>query len=218
MDTPFNISQLGEEILKLQKQILDTNDKFTVGISGSMVIDQLSQILLEPSICKQIQWSQWEIFIVQEKLVPFHDPRSQYGMFKGLILDPLVHEGNHLNLGPTVFAFNESLIGRDEGKIINELNSLLPEHLNLLIMDMDDERDSKLQEYDNHELETKLLLLKQGGTHEMLAGGLLVKNAENVFTVEMRTDGTNIQGMGGKNKWAYRQFTDKNSHFIGVSG
>lgn len=111
------IHEFGKFILEKQDSALtgDADAVFNIAISGGSMNQALYESLVnDKNIFPHIKWPQWRIFFCDERLVPFEDPQSNYGQFKKTVLDPLVHQGNQLNLGPTVYTINESLIGGGE--------------------------------------------------------------------------------------------------------
>lgn len=107
------VRRVGKYVLEAQNEALkdDPNAHFTVGISGGSLIKTLYEALIkDEEFAPKIKWSQWLVYFVDERIVPLDDPDSNYGAFKNGVLNPLAHSGGHLNLGPTVFAINESLV------------------------------------------------------------------------------------------------------------
>lgn len=123
--------KVGEYIIQCQNNSLkDEDSQFNVAISGGSLISVLQQCLVEnKELARQVKWAQWQLYFCDERLVPLEDADSNYGAFKKAVLDPLMHNGDHLNLGPTVYAINESLVhqGKSQNeKIAQEYESLLP--------------------------------------------------------------------------------------------
>lgn len=123
---------VGEFIVECQDKALgpEGNGTFTVAISGGSLVNVLKTSLVDDEqLSPKVQWSKWEIYFCDERLVPLDDPQSNYGAFKAAVLDPLSHHGDHLNLGPTIFAINEALVkqgSHQNEKIAEEYASLLP--------------------------------------------------------------------------------------------
>ncbi|CAI4502365.1 BDM_1a_G0022620.mRNA.1.CDS.1 [Saccharomyces cerevisiae] len=134
------IHEFGKFILEKQDSALtgDADAVFNIAISGGSMNQALYESLVnDKNIFPHIKWPQWRIFFCDERLVPFEDPQSNYGQFKKTVLDPLVHQGKQLNLGPTVYTINESLIGGGETanrKIAEEYASLLPASFDLILL------------------------------------------------------------------------------------
>lgn len=126
------VREFGKYILEKQDSALagGSDAVFNIAISGGSMNKVLYEGLVNnKDTFPHIKWPQWRIFFCDERLVPFEDPLSNYGQFKKTVLDPLVHKGDHLNLGPTVYTINQSLIGGGETankKIAEEYASSLP--------------------------------------------------------------------------------------------
>ncbi|QLL30283.1 hypothetical protein HG536_0A01000 [Torulaspora globosa] len=124
--------KVGEFIVECQERALaaDGNSTFTVAISGGSLVNVLRASLVDDDeLSAKVKWSKWQIYFCDERLVPLDDPQSNYGAFKTAVLDPLSHHGDHLNLGPTVYAINEALVqqgSHQNEKIAEEYASLLP--------------------------------------------------------------------------------------------
>ncbi|CCH60451.1 hypothetical protein TBLA_0C06580 [Henningerozyma blattae CBS 6284] len=133
-------NELGEFIIKRQNEaLLSKQDHFYIAISGGSLINVLKKCLIDnKTIAAKVKWPQWRIYFVDERIVPFDSPDSNYGAFKKAILDPLSHNNDELNEGPTVYALNESLVGNGAAgneKVAEDYESLLPKfpfHLLLL--------------------------------------------------------------------------------------
>lgn len=124
--------KVGEYIIRRQDEALELDPKrqFTVAISGGSLINVLKKCLVEDnSLSNKVKWAQWQIYFCDERLVPLDDADSNYGAFKKAVLDPLTHNGDHLNLGPTIYTINEALVHQgthQNEKIAQEYESLLP--------------------------------------------------------------------------------------------
>lgn len=87
------------------KKLNKSKKKFRVGISGGSLLDILQHGLLPRQ--EEIFWSLWEIFLLDERLVPFQDPESNYGNSKRKIFSKI----DHSKYGkPKVYHIDESLI------------------------------------------------------------------------------------------------------------
>lgn len=88
------------------KQKLNKVEKiFKVGISGGSLLDILQHGLLPRQ--EDIIWSKWEIFLLDERLVPFQDRESNYGNSKRKIFSLIDTEKYGK---PKVYHIDESLI------------------------------------------------------------------------------------------------------------
>lgn len=77
--------------------------RFRIGISGGSLIHVLNEGLLARD---DVRWDQWDIYFADERLVPFDDEQSNYGLFKREIYDK-IPEGTPK---PRVFHVDESLL------------------------------------------------------------------------------------------------------------
>ncbi|EJS43597.1 sol4p [Saccharomyces arboricola H-6] len=139
------VHEFGKYIVEKQDSALagNANAVFNIAISGGSMNEALYEGLVnDKEIFPHIKWPQWRIFFCDERLVPFEDLQSNYGQFKKAVLDPLVHEDGQLNLGPTVYTINESLVGGGEKankKIAEEYASLLPAAFDLMLLGCGDD-------------------------------------------------------------------------------
>ncbi|QLG73013.1 hypothetical protein HG535_0E00970 [Zygotorulaspora mrakii] len=130
-DKELLAEKVGEYIIECQdKALKDQDSQFNIAISGGSLVNVLHKCLVaNKKLASRVKWSQWQLYFCDERLVPLDDEDSNYGAFKKAVLDPLMHNGDHLNLGPTVFAINESLVHQKDSqneKIAQEYESLLP--------------------------------------------------------------------------------------------
>lgn len=118
---------VGKFILQKQAKALSKKDTFNIAISGGSLVKVLNKCLVQDKeLADKIQWFKWNIYFCDERIVALEHEDSNYGAFKTSVLDPLL-DGNE-NLGPTVYAINESLVGLNENdKIAEEYESLLPQ-------------------------------------------------------------------------------------------
>ncbi|CAN6669834.1 6-phosphogluconolactonase-like protein 1 [Trichomonascus vanleenenianus] len=77
--------------------------RFKIGLSGGSLISVLNEGLLARN---DIQWDKWDIYFADERLVPFDDPASNYGLVKRDLLDRIPKDQPQ----PRVFHVDESLI------------------------------------------------------------------------------------------------------------
>ncbi len=97
---------VADHIIHAQNSCLQNSSKrFRIGISGGSLIDVLNQGLLNRN---DIKWNKWDIYFVDERLVPFDSPDSNYGLAKKNLLD-LIPSDNP-NGKPRTFHIDEHLI------------------------------------------------------------------------------------------------------------
>lgn len=77
--------------------------RFKIGLSGGSLISVLNEGLLQRN---DVRWDRWDIYFADERLVPFDDPQSNYGLVKRQLLDLLPED----QAPPRVFHVDESLI------------------------------------------------------------------------------------------------------------
>ncbi|GMM34756.1 Sol1 protein [Saccharomycopsis crataegensis] len=104
--TPTPVS--GKKTKKKKKDKKEQERRFKIAISGGSLIAVLNQGLLKRT---DIVWNKWDIFFADERLVPFDDEESNYGLAKRKIFDLIADSPSGQNHGlPTVFPINEALI------------------------------------------------------------------------------------------------------------
>ncbi|CUM67182.1 uncharacterized protein PRCAT00004875001 [Priceomyces carsonii] len=77
--------------------------RFKIALSGGSLIKILNQGLLTRQ--NEIEWSKWDVYFADERLVPFDSPDSNYGQAKRQIFDHV--EGPDK---PNIYHIDESLI------------------------------------------------------------------------------------------------------------
>lgn len=80
------------------------NKRFKIAISGGSLISVLAEGLLKR---EDVVWDKWDIYFADERLVPFTDKDSNYGLAKQLIFDKLQELGKPQ---PKVYHIDESLL------------------------------------------------------------------------------------------------------------
>lgn len=85
---------------KKQKEL---NKRFKIAISGGSLIGILNEGLLSRS---DVEWSKWDVYFADERLVPFEDPQSNYGLAKRKLFDLIPPEQGT----PKIFHIDSSLI------------------------------------------------------------------------------------------------------------
>lgn len=127
--------KLGQYLLNQQNKALSKGNTFKIAISGGSLINVLRLGLIEnKDISSKIKWDHWEIYFVDERIVPLNHPDSNYGAFKASVLDNLTDT----NL-PKVFPINESLLNNNNNKAANmeiaeDYEKILPKQLDSLLL------------------------------------------------------------------------------------
>lgn len=80
------------------------NKRFKIAISGGSLISVLAQGLLKR---EDVAWDKWDIYFADERLVPFSDPNSNFGLAKSEIFDKLQELGKPQ---PKVYHIDETLL------------------------------------------------------------------------------------------------------------
>lgn len=93
-------SKVLQTILKCQNDAIDKHGNFNVAVSGGVLPDILTPMLLA---CPDIKWDKTKLYFTDENLVPFDSPESNYGNLKRRLLDKLT-------VKPRVFAIDEALV------------------------------------------------------------------------------------------------------------
>lgn len=107
-------NSVGKHILKIQDESLKSSSTFKIAVSGGSLGKVLKQSLIDnTSIAPQVQWSKWEIYFSDERLVPLDHPDSNYGLFNELVLSNLPADTQR----PKVHTIDESLLTGKDGQV-----------------------------------------------------------------------------------------------------
>ncbi len=114
LNTNINSSNTNN-IKKLKKKKKDKKEKkeqqerrFKIAISGGSLISVLNQGLLKR---EDIIWDKWDIYLADERLVPFDDDESNYGLAKKKLFDLIPQSQSGAKHGvPKVYHIDEALI------------------------------------------------------------------------------------------------------------
>lgn len=124
-DTDSLAQQLRKYVLDNQSTALSKHETFRVAVSGGSLPNTLAKALLAPgdgSSEDTAQFSKWEIFFADERVVPLDHPDSNYRLLKDELLDKIPS-----NLGsPKVITIDAKHV-QDEDP--NELADLYTEEL-----------------------------------------------------------------------------------------
>ncbi|CAI4064052.1 6-phosphogluconolactonase SOL3 SKDI_08G2100 [Saccharomyces kudriavzevii IFO 1802] len=126
--------QLGEFIVKKQDEALQRKSDFKVSVSGGSLINALYESLVaDASLSPRVQWSKWQIYFSDERIVPLTDADSNYGTFKKIVLDKLPS-----TVQVNVHPMDESLISNDGAEsrdnIAAQYEQILPQSLDLVLL------------------------------------------------------------------------------------
>ncbi|KAF6005616.1 hypothetical protein HII13_005447 [Brettanomyces bruxellensis] len=125
---------LGEYIADAQDKALAKNKVFRIAISGGSLVGALQEgLILNKNVAPRVKWGQWEIYFVDERLLPLSHEDSNYGLFKRKLvnlLDPKVTR-------PYIAAINTTLLspsGGQDDSIAKDYEKKLPDHMDLIIL------------------------------------------------------------------------------------
>lgn len=93
------VDKLKDLIEEIAKEKLQKNDIFTIGLSGGSLVKYASQAF--SSITSE--WSKWHFFFCDERLVPFDDKESTFGLYKGELLEKIpITEEQFITINPVL--------------------------------------------------------------------------------------------------------------------
>ena len=84
-----------DRILRLSEAVLTAVGRFVAALSGGQTPTGLYRELARPS--RALDWKKIDVFLVDERIVPYEDSRSNFGMIKKTLLDavPIPAENVH---------------------------------------------------------------------------------------------------------------------------
>ncbi|ODV89501.1 hypothetical protein CANCADRAFT_140113 [Tortispora caseinolytica NRRL Y-17796] len=94
---------LAQYIASAQKASIEHHGRFRIGISGGSLVEVVANGLLKN---KDINFNVWDLFFVDERLVPLTDPESNYFQVKKYLLDRIPGDKTKMR----VFHIDESLL------------------------------------------------------------------------------------------------------------
>ncbi|KAH3664059.1 hypothetical protein OGAPHI_004773 [Ogataea philodendri] len=86
-----------------RKKKKEENRRFRIGLSGGSLIGVLREGLLSRT---DVEWSKWDVYFADERLVPFDSPESNYGKAKSQIFDQIPKDRGY----PRIFPIDETLL------------------------------------------------------------------------------------------------------------
>ncbi len=78
-----------ELITDIAKQAIVERGQFFIALSGGSTPKQLYELLADPEWSHQIEWSKWQFFWSDERLVPLDDERSNFSLAEEVLLSKL---------------------------------------------------------------------------------------------------------------------------------
>ncbi|KAH3669006.1 hypothetical protein OGAPHI_002761 [Ogataea philodendri] len=128
-------NSVAQYVIEHQNAALSKGDKFKIAISGGSLGKVLNKGLIANSEnYAKIQWSKWEVYFSDERLVPLDHEDSNYGLFNEMVLKSLSEKKQQL---PKVFTIKESLLSDDgstDSEIAKDYESILPESLDVILL------------------------------------------------------------------------------------
>lgn len=125
---------LGQYILKEQDAALQKNNSFKLAISGGSLVNVLQKCLInDPEIANKVQWAKWEVYFVDERIVPLDHSDSNFGAFKAAVLDNLTTDEHR----PKVYPIDTKYVNKGKEayeECAKSYSALLPKQLDLLLL------------------------------------------------------------------------------------
>ncbi|KAF9015378.1 6-phosphogluconolactonase [Cyathus striatus] len=116
-DTDALVDSLATFIVKAQKDSIDKKGRFTVALSGGSLPKMLRGLISNPAV----KWSKWQVFYVDERVVPLNDSDSNHHACNDILFSkvPIPSENIH-PLNPTLLDDLEELSDSYEKDLIHE--------------------------------------------------------------------------------------------------
>lgn len=101
VDVNAVVKKLSSIIEKSANAAIDTGDTFKIGLSGGSLVKFLADGL--PTI--KTDWSKWRFFFCDERVVPFDDDDSTYGLYKSSLIGKIpITEDQFITIDPKMNA------------------------------------------------------------------------------------------------------------------
>lgn len=122
---------LGFVIEKKSNEAIRKTQRFTVAVSGG----SLPKILCETLPSLTTDWSKWVVFFCDERLVPFNDPESTYGVYKEKLLGVVpIQDEQIIKINPDLSAADAA--SDYSGKIANHFPDAELPKFDMLLLGM----------------------------------------------------------------------------------
>ncbi|KAL3229149.1 6-phosphogluconolactonase-like protein 1 [Nakaseomyces bracarensis] len=105
---------------ELKKKKSKRLKKFRIALSSGQLLNSIPEALLERR--DEIDWANWDVFLVDECLVPFHSSYSNYGRLKERLIDPLIAVNSPL---PQIYHIEEAVINNPQAVADNYEKKLI---------------------------------------------------------------------------------------------
>jgi len=111
------VNALAAFVNKAQKEAIEKKDRFTIALSGGSLPKMLKGLIAHPSI----KWDKWQVFYVDERVVPLDHPDSNHALCKGELFSKVpLPAGNIHTIDPGLLDDLEELSDDYEGQLIRE--------------------------------------------------------------------------------------------------
>lgn len=124
-----NAAQLAAEAADLfahaARKAVEARGRFAVAVSGGSTPRDMHRLLAEEPYLSAVPWSQLHLFWVDERLVPAHDPASNYGAARSDLLErapippgnihPMIHSGQPPSAASAYRQQLQDFFGQPEG-------------------------------------------------------------------------------------------------------
>ena len=116
-DKDVLITNLAAFISKAQKESIDKKGRFTIALSGGSIPNMLRGLITD----NHIKWDQWQVFYVDERVVPLDHPDSNHrACVENLFSKVPIPPANIHAIDPTLLNDLEELSDSYEKKLIHE--------------------------------------------------------------------------------------------------
>jgi len=88
---------LAEYIANTSHKFISSKGKFTVAVSGGSLPSILGKFLLQEPFKSKIEWSKWQVFFADERVVPLDDPESNYRVCAQFLFSKVTIPDNHIH-------------------------------------------------------------------------------------------------------------------------
>jgi len=108
------VQALTADILRIYREAVQSRGKFFIALSGGSVLHLLQSGLSLFRQTPDIDWSDWHVFWVDERHVPWTSPDSNYGEAKRLFLDHVPIRKDHVHPVPELPDVDEVALAYEE--------------------------------------------------------------------------------------------------------
>ncbi|KAG7450302.1 6-phosphogluconolactonase [Guyanagaster necrorhizus] len=111
------VASLAEFIIKAQRESIDKKGKFTIALSGGSLPNALKGLIGNPGV----KWDKWQVFYVDERVVPLDNPDSNHLAFTEILFSKVPIPTSHIHtLDPSLLDDLEELSDAYEKELIKE--------------------------------------------------------------------------------------------------